>query len=928
MKRLNLLILFLAIISIHTFSQTGTISGKIIDKNTGESLVGATIIVTSANPVIGTVSDADGKFVLQNVPVGKQSIKINFISYKTLTIENIIVKAGKTTELNPQMSNSDKKIDAVTISANIIKNTENAMLHTQKTSINLLDGISAENLSKLGDNTAASALQRVTGVSIESGKYIFIRGLSDRYSKITLNGAEIPGLDPNRNTVQLDLFASNIIDNILVQKTYSPNLPASFGGGYVNIVTKNFPNSFNLQFSASTAYNPQANLRNDFLLYKGGKFDFLGIDDGTRAIPSLAQNGIPFLYQNNDELDKITRSFNKIWMPSQIYSFLNQSYSFSLGNKFKLGGREVGFIMNISYTNQYKSYKNEKYSRYNLVLDSTVTTGIMNPLIIEKGQYGEQKILNSILLGFSYKINNLNRINLTLLRNGSGLSSARKRQGSKPEDNLYMFENTIGYQQRNFISAQISGTHTFGQKENKITWISSVTKSKLLEPDLRFFNYDSTNAGTYEISYSMYPAPARFYRFLDEINADNKIDMTINTNKVKFNIGGNFTLKSRTNQSKKFDLLSQNLPFDGNIENYLSDENIGQNADATYGIYYQNDSLTDNFNSYVALEYFTGAYFISEFNLWKKLDAQLGFRYEFDYTFVENNLNPYQTKYVNAQKVYPFELLPALNLNYHISNSSYLRFAASRTLGRPAFREIAPYAYYDFKEAWRVVGNPDLKLTHIINLDLRWQKYMNNGQMFSVSGFVKIFDKPIELVDDPRANNPELHYVNADNSTLYGIETEIRKNLGFMGMKNLNFISNFTYIVSQVKYVENFGNQTTEDFVVHRPMYGQSPWVINAILNYNSQKLGLSTNLAFNVDGPKLAVVTKGETPDIYQRPSPMLNFNFSKRIGKNFFVGFSASNLLNTTFKKSYIYNNTEYIYQSYQLNRTFSFSLKYIIK
>ncbi|MEA3451673.1 MAG: carboxypeptidase-like regulatory domain-containing protein, partial [Bacteroidota bacterium] len=653
------------------------------------SIIGATVIIKTINPIKGVVTDYDGNFTLENIPAGKHNITIKYISFQEKIIEGLDVQKGKVLEINVLLSKSDQEIERVIISANAVKNSDIAMLTKQKKSMTILNGLSAQSIANMGDSDAASALKRVTGISVESGKYVFVRGLSDRYSKITLNGAEIPGLDPNKNTVQMDLFSSNIIQNIIVQKTFSPDLPASFAGGYVNIVTKSFPNKFTMQMSASAAYNEQSNLNPNFLLYKGGTTDWFATDDGLRSIPSNIGNDVPFLYENNDKLDDISSSFNKIMEPIKMNSFINQSYSFSVGNIIKIRNKDLGFIMDFSYSSKYKYYDNGVYARYNLVTDNLSNNGIMNPLVNEKEIYGEQEVLTSALIGISYKFNPFNKISFNIMRNGGGVSSARVREGSKPEDNLFMFENTLAYQQRSFVSAQINGSHILGDNKNQIQWNSSYTKSRLYEPDLRFFNYDSTSNGNYQISYSAYPAPSRFYRDLNEINIDNKIHVSLPFDNFKLKFGASFTYKSRTSQSRKFDILSQGLQFNGNISDYLSEENIGQNADVTYGVYYQNDLLTDKYNSYMANEYLFASYIMTEFKLSDKFDIQTGFRYEYDYTFIQNMVETYHPKYVNAEKIYPLDFLPALNLNYHMNKSVNFRFAASRTLGRPAFREIA-----------------------------------------------------------------------------------------------------------------------------------------------------------------------------------------------------------------------------------------------
>lgn len=923
MKKFNLTVVLLLFLSSVLFAQKGIIRGKITDAETGEEIIGATISIPGTEPLVGTVSDFEGNFSLENVTGTNVNLQCSFISYQTQIVENVEIKNGNVQILNIQLGKAVQEIKEVVISSNAVRNTANAMQTLQKKSGSLINGLSSQEISRQGDSDAASAVKRVSGVSVTGGKYIFVRGLSDRYSKITLNSAEIPGLDPNKNTVQMDIFPSNVIDNIIIHKTFSPDLPASFTGGYVNIETKNFPNKFTLHFSTSFGYNANSSLQG-FLSHKGGKTDILGIDDGTRSVPTAAQGSVPFLYENNDLLDEVTASFNKTMEAEEKQSFLNHSHSFSIGNQTKLFGKPLGFILATSYSHDYKQYKDGEYNKYQYV------DGTMTPLLIETERAGNEEILMSALLGLSYKLNRNNKIGINFLRNSSGLISTRYREGNKIEDNLYMYENTLGFQERSLNSVQLTGNHVLaGMKKFQIDWISSYTLSGQAEPDLRFFNYDSPNGGeTYQISPNAYPSPARFYREMSETNIDNKIDFTqpvkMFGGETKIKFGGAFTYKKRNSDSRKFDLLSQQLDFNGSIADYLADENMGQNSDATYGYYYQNDEITDSYNSYFAQEMIGAGYAMVDVPInWVRVVA--GARYEYDYTFIENNVRSSHHKYVRAEHIYPTDILPGANVNFSLSQNMNIRTAYSRTVARPSFREIAPYAYYDFKEGWRVVGNPDLQRTMIDNADIRWEYFMPMGQIISVSGFYKYFTNPIELVDDPRANNPEFHYVNIENSSMYGFEIEMRKNLGFIGVRDLMVGGNFTLLKSEVEVVDDYGAAGAT--ISKRPMYGQAPWVVNSFIGYNNNKIKLSTNVGFNLTGEKLAVVTKGETPNIYQQPVPSLNFNIAKGFGDRLKFKFAVNNILDSENKKTYTFEGKEYIFQSYKYGRTFSLGFSYNI-
>jgi TonB-dependent receptor len=551
--------------------------------------------------------------------------------------------------------------------------------------------------------------------------------------------------------------------------------------------------------------------------------------------------------------------------------------------------------------------------------------------ISQNDNKSEEETIIAGLINLTYKLSNNNKIGINILRNQGGLSTARFKYGPKPDDDLFMYENTLGYLERGFTSTQLKGKHTISKLNNTtIEWISSYTNSQLNEPDLRFFNYDKTGE-TYKISYNAYPSPTRFYRDLEEINFDNKLHITIpfdfSGNSSKFKIGGAYVYKDRISQSRKFDILSQGVPFNGNITEYLSLENIGQNAtDATYGVYMQNDPLTDAYNSYNANELIASSYAMIDLALTENLRIVTGARYEFDKIFIENNVEKTHSKYVNAEHTYNKDILPALNITYSVTDEMNIRAAVSRTLARPSFREIAPYSYYDFKEGWRVVGNPELQRTLIDNYDLRWENYLRPGELISLSVFYKKFYNAIELVDDPRANNPEFHYINIENSMLYGAEIELRKQL----FDGLAVGGNFTYVKSEViEPTENYqvAILTNPEFTGVRPMYGQAPWIVNTFVNYENEKIGLSSNIGFNVSGQKLVVVTKGGTPNVYEHPSSNLNFNIAKKIGEKFTMKFAVDNILNSELRRTYTYQNKEYVFQSYKMGRVFSFSVNYLI-
>ena len=342
------------------YGQQGIVRGSVIDNSTGELLPMVKIQVEGMNK--GAFSDLDGKFEVKLDP-GTYNLIFSMYSYSNTIINAVEVKADDVTLVeNVMLSAKVTDLGEVTVQAEYKKNTENAILRLKLKSANMIDGISASNFRKTGDSDAASAMRRVPGISVANGKYIFIRGIGDRYNKTILNGLDIPGLDPDRNTLQMDIFPTSLIDNMIVNKSFSAELPADFTGGLVNIELASFPNKKTQNISFRAGYNPNFHLRNDYLDYKGGNFDFLGFDDGTRAIP--AENNIPNFTQvvgnpqgqTAQNYRDILRSFNSTMAAQERMSLVDIGMSMTFGDQVKKEKRTYAYNLMLNYRNNKEFY--------------------------------------------------------------------------------------------------------------------------------------------------------------------------------------------------------------------------------------------------------------------------------------------------------------------------------------------------------------------------------------------------------------------------------------------------------------------------------------------------------------------------------------------------------------------------------------------
>ena len=915
-------------------------------------MIGTTVSIHGTTQ--GSATDLDGKFTIANLPAGTYQLQVSFISYSTLVVSDVVVKANEVTVVNNiRLKEESTQLQEVTVTSTVLKNSETSLLTIQRRSSQVMDGISSEMFTKNNDNDAAAAIRRVTGVSVEGGKYMIVRGLGDRYSKAALNKAELPSLDPNKNAVQMDLFPSNLLDNMVVFKTFSPELPGSFSGGFVDISTKDFPDRLTVKASASLGYNSNATFNDEFLTGIKGKHHFLGFDDGTYDLPKEAQYGIPapaFNAAQDVQLDMITKSFNNSFDPQKekLSPFLNQNLSFSIGNQFNLFGKEMGYVAGLTYQHNFEYYDNGTVGRYFL---PGVAQG--QDLIAVRNFYTDTKGTESILWGamanLSLRLNPNHKIGLNLLRNQSSDLSSRYLQGFFPADaNSETDElqvRSIRYVERSLVSAQLKGDHTFGTKL-KMDWSAAYILLDQAEPDQRFFNnIIAKDPATEELDYFTFQNatsdPSRYYRYLDETDYDGKLNFELPFNngqqqsKIKF--GGSYQRKERNFKERIITYKQQNADvYEGDVDSYFADDNLGIITSSPYrlGIY---TVETQNLGgSYNGLEYIPAAYAMVDMKLSKKLRVSAGARYEG--TDIQlNNTSPFLPDSLKTSRLEKHDILPAVNVTYELRDNMNLRLAYGKTIARPTFRELSQFTSFDFLGDARETGNVNLRRTSIESFDVRWEIFPKAGEYVSASAFYKNFTDPIERVTSPYNNEPKdglsFFYNNVPKAQLFGLEFEFRKSLEFIApaLRDFRVGTNVTFMLSEVDINESELAQirvNNPEAEATRPLFGQSPYIVNANLGYDNVESKWNVNVVYNVIGPRLFLVSTNGTPNIYEQPRNSLDMTVTKGIAKRLNVRMSMQNLLNAPFKYTQEFASKEYIYQSYQLGSTYSLGLTFLIE
>jgi hypothetical protein len=925
---LSLLFAFI-LIPFSINAQKGIIRGAVVDESNGEALISVTIVAEGT--IVGITTDLDGKFNLSIDP-GTYNLKISYVSYESQTIKNVKVNAGEVTLLdNIRLKQSTIGLSEVTITASASRSSDGAITTLRMNSPSLTDGISANSFKKMGDSDAASSMKRVTGVSVEGGKYVYVRGLGDRYTKTILNGVDIPGLDPDRNTMQMDIFPTNLIDNIIVHKSFSAELPADFTGGVIDIAIKDFPDQKKGNISLSSSYNPDFHFKNDFLTYEGGRTDFLGFDDGTRAIP--ATENLPFFAsvianpsgEQGMRYQEILKGFNPKMAAMQQMSLMDYSFAGSFGNQIPVKKITIGYNFGFSYKSNNEFYKDAEYGRYGLSSDPDIMD--LEVREFQKGDFGVKSVLLSGLAGFSVKTKNSKyRINLIHLQNGESKAGIFDYTGSDQGSNFSGFQHNLEYSERALTNLLIDGRTTFNTSKWDIVWKLSPTISSISDPDARFIRYVTDNSD-YRINTES-GFPERIWRNLSEMNLIGVVHVSkefrFRGEKARLNFGGQYGYKERDFMIRKFMFNIRNVPLTGDPDEIFRSENLWPlyGTGYTSGTTYEPGFVPSNPNQFNANSSNTSGYVSLEMNLTKRLRTIAGLR-------VENYLQRYTGQNQlgtiildNTELLDETGFFPSVNLIYSLTPKQNIRLSYAKTIARPSFKELSFAEIVDplsgrtfvggmFRDADDIAGreywNGNLVSSQIHNADLRWEIFRKNNQLISVSGFYKYFYNPIEIVQyatqtgcfQPR---------NVGNGQVLGLELELRQNLGEMAgaLKNFDLTSNISFTRSRIElslteYYSRLENaRAGQTIVKYREMAGQAPWIINSGITYNGGESrllkDLEAGLYYNVQGTTLQYVGIADRPDIYTLPFHSLNLSLSKAFGKEkrTQIGFKIDNLLN----------------------------------
>jgi outer membrane receptor protein involved in Fe transport len=901
------------------------IAGYVQDSETAEPIIGAVVLIKGTNK--GTTTDSNGYYSIKDLSDNKYTLLFSYLSYKTVEIECNLT--SHTTSLKVSMENDVKAISEVVINGRMRSDTENSMVITVKSLPQVTSGISATQIAKSPDRIVSEVMRRIPGITVIDDRFIIVRGLSQRYNNAWINGLSVPSTETDSRSFPFDLIPSSQIDNLLVYKSPSPEIPGDFSGGFVKITSKDVPDENRMEFSYTTGVNVNTQ-SSDFKLNPGSKMDFLGFDLNKRPLP----NSFPTHLGKVSDPAEITRltqqGFNNDWRIKNSIPMPDQRLSFTIARRMETeNNKTIGNITSLTYSNTVKGVERIKNARYGIY-----SAAADKPVFLDN--YFDNQFSNDVRLGamhnWSFILNPSNRIEFKNLLNILGSNRLTERTGVKNISSMYYREQTeILYSSRLAYSGQFSGTHDLGANQT-FHWNAGYSYANKNEPDRRIIT-NQTGIGSSDDIPSVAAENENIKRYFQRLH-DHTVSISLNYKRTFTRISFQPVLKTgiygeyrtRSYMPREFIYRYDNLSYEERqnylklpVEEMLNNQYLG--VDKVYI-----DEITLKTNAYMANVGHEAAYLAFEIPF-NRLNLYTGVRLENHRTELRRDRSDAPDLVLNTtKKINNLDWLPSVNLTYQFTDKHQLRLAYGRSLNRPELREISPSVYFDFDLFSEIGGNENLKTALIDNLDLRYEFYPHWGETMSLGLFYKHFKNPIEWTFIDMGGSLRYNYENAESAESWGMELDVRKKLDIIGIPNFLLVLNVALIKSNVHFKP--GEVVVEP---DRTMQGQSPYVINTGLFYQSEKAGLNASLLYNRIGKRIVGLGKSNSiahnintliPDSYEMPRNALDFTISKSIGKSIEIRCSLKDILseNVVYKQFPQFEKDGVVYEREQITRQYN--------
>lgn len=892
-KRGIIVLGLLSAASMPTWAQQ--IKGVVIDQKSKETLIGAVVTVDGTN--VKAITNIDGNFLIDGMKKDKTyTLYINYVGYKTQKIDGVQAKdADQVIALQPD----EQQLKEVTVTAVERRNTDAAMIQVAKNSPVIVSNVSAQEISRTQDTNAGEVIRRVPGVSLIDDKFVMVRGLSQRYNNVWVNGGAVPSSEADSRAFSFDIIPSSQIDNLTIVKSPTAEYPADYSGGFIIVNTKEIPaeNSFNIAVGGN--WNTSSAFQN-FSYSKGSGTDFLGFDNGLRSLnggihaalnPQLNANGKPV---GDYATSLLGNGFNNDWLIKNKKPLGDLKLAASLNQRWMLGGRTLGMLAALNYTNEYRTYENMENNLYGIYDAANDKPNYLRHSVDD--QYNNNVRLGA-MLNFTFLSKDGNhKYQLKNIFNQLATSRYTWRDGVSAQSNLERSAEYY-YRSRTTYNGQLTGKHTF--TSDALDWSIGYAYANRHLPDRRrYLIDDALESGVYALSTGN--DISREWTQLDEhilsLGVNDKHHFKFGNFEPDLQVGAYGEYRTREYQTRNFiynwNVSDNNMPSDfrhSDIPTLLSSEaNMGY--DKLYLL--EEKQMRNNYRGHNTL----GAGYLALSLPFGKLGIHAGVRFEHNDMELISNSRDYE-KSESSRHYKTDDVFPSLNTTYKINDQHQVRLSYGRSINRPEFREVSSSVYYDFDLASNVQGNTELKNCYVDNLDLRYEWYPSRGELISLAVFYKHFDSPIEWTYTVAGGTDLIYsYKNAKSANNYGVELDIRKNLGFIGLKDFSWSFNGALIKSKVQFEKG---AKEED----RPMQGQSPYLINTGIFYKNAPLKMDIALLYNRIGKRIIGVGRSEgstgddsnsrVPHSYEMPRNTIDFSLAKKFGEHLELKLNVRDLL-----------------------------------
>ncbi|HEX7337203.1 MAG TPA: TonB-dependent receptor [Gemmatimonadales bacterium] len=875
-----------AAVAPHLSAQgTGRVVGRVVEGQQGNPVAGATVEVVGTDR--NAVTAVDGRYILERVPVGPVSLRARMIGFGPKVVTGVVVPEGGSVAQDIALSTEVVQLEEIAVTAEAERGTVNRALDEQRNATNIVSSITAEQIQKSPDSDAGQAVQRVSGVSVQDGRYVFVRGLGERYTTTSLNGARLPSPEPERKVVPLDLFPAGLLEGVTTSKTFTPDQFGDFSGASVNLKTREFPARRVMTFSVSGGFNSIATGKQLGRAPRVGG-EWLGFSNSVRDLPEPLHGVSSLSGRSREEINTMIGSFRNAWSPSFGDGTANGGLGFTLGGEDPVFGHPIGYIGSFTY-NYGQEVRNEEVRS---LIQPVGTTGF-RPMNQSFGGTVRNTVLWGGIANFSTRLGSSSKLSFNNTYNRTADNESIDLAGENEEFNTDLEVTRLTFVERAVRSHQLTGEHLLGE-QHLVDWSLSASFVNRGEPDRSDIAYTAEiDPVTHEATpIAWFGGPRSATRTFSDLDEDAyealgnyRLFLGSSSNPVTVKVGGAYRAVDRVADSRPYDITNRGL---SPVDRALPPEQIfaGPFAeDRRFNLF-----INPFGGPYKAKDRLTAGYAQVEMPLTSRLRLIGGARLE----HWELDLNTLDQQGVPAEVFRNnTDLLPALSLNYKLKETQIVRLSASQTLSRPEYREISNTSSFEPLGGVITFGDTTLQRALIQNYDLRWEWYPRSGEVLSVAVFAKRFKDPIERVFVNQTGALANSFRNAESAENYGIELEVRKNLDFLspGLAPLAVFANTTLMQSEITP----GSDVLTN--ANRPMVGQAEYVVNGGLTYTGRS-GINATALYNVVGARIVEAGARPFPDSYEQARHIVDVSVQVPVFSNTSFRVDGKNLLDSPYE------------------------------